>query len=68
MKFTAFLFTLLTAMAAPTFAAHHEGDHGAMGAMKIKEGGAFVFQQIFSPVAKDAQCPSCGICPICRGT
>ena len=32
MKFTAFLFTLLTAMAAPTFAAHHEGDHGAMKA------------------------------------
>ena len=32
MKFKAFLFTLLTALAVPTFAAHHEGDHGAMKA------------------------------------
>lgn len=32
MKFKAFFFTLLTAVAVPTFAAHHEGEHGAMNA------------------------------------
>ncbi|MEK9808466.1 MAG: hypothetical protein VW983_13250 [Halieaceae bacterium] len=53
MKFKAFLFTLLTAMAVPTFAAHHEGDHGAMSAMKAEGTRAMVVAIVGEIVAID---------------